>query len=51
MEEGNIGELIDEAIETWCSELVAIEIDGGNGGGREIVRWVAAVKAFVATHI
>lgn len=51
MEESDIRELIEEAIKSRGGELETVEIDRGDGGGRFIVRWVAAEKAFVVTNI
>ena len=51
MEESDIGELIDEAVEGWGGELEAVEIDGGECDGGEIVRRVFAVEALVSAYI
>uniref|UniRef100_A0A9I9EDS5 Uncharacterized protein n=1 Tax=Cucumis melo TaxID=3656 RepID=A0A9I9EDS5_CUCME len=46
MKNSNVWKLIEEAIEGWCAELKAIEVDGCNCGCRLVVRWVVTIKPF-----
>lgn len=51
MEKSQVRELINEILKRRGGELEAVEIYGGDGGGREIIRRVVAVEAFVVAYI
>lgn len=51
MENGEVRESVDEAVECRGGELKAVEIDSSNGKGGVIVRRVVTEEAFVVTDI
>ena len=51
MEKCEVRESVYEAVESWRRQLEAIEVDGGDCSGGEIVGWVVTVEAGVAAHI
>lgn len=51
MEDCEVREGVDEAVEAWGGELEAVEIYGGDGLGGGVVRRVVAVEAFVIADV
>lgn len=51
MEDCEIREGVNEAIQGGRPQLEAIEINGSNCGGGLVIRWVGAVEAPVATNV
>lgn len=45
MEEGQVRQLVYESFDRWGLQLEAIEVDGGEGVAKLVVRWDGAVEA------
>lgn len=51
VENRDIRELIEEAVESWGGEMETVEIDCGDGCCCLIVGWIVAVEACVAANV